>query len=55
MEVWNKGGDFSARLKADPDIRKHLTAKEIDSCFDLKHTIKKVDYIFKRVFGKKGR
>jgi adenylosuccinate lyase len=55
MEVWKEGGDFSARLKADPDIRKHLKAKEIDGCFDLKHTIKKVDYIFKRVFGKKGR
>jgi adenylosuccinate lyase len=55
MMVWKQGGDFSARLKGDPDIRKHLTAKEIDGCFDLKHTIKKVDYIFKRVFGKKGR
>jgi adenylosuccinate lyase len=54
MDVWKQGGDFAARLKADPDIRKHLTAKEVDSCFDLKHTIKKVDYIFKRVF-KKGR
>jgi adenylosuccinate lyase len=52
MEVWKQGGDFAARLKGDPDIRKHLNAKEIDGCFDLKHTIKKVDYIFKRVFGK---
>jgi adenylosuccinate lyase len=55
MIVWKQGGDFADRLKGDPDIRKHLTAKEIDGCFDLKHTIKKVDYIFKRVFGKKGR
>jgi adenylosuccinate lyase len=53
MEVWHKGGDFATRLKADPDIGQHLTAKEIDGCFDLKHTIKKVDYIFKRVFKKK--
>jgi len=53
MEVWKEGGDFAARLKADPDIRKHLTAKEIDGCFDIKQTIKKVDYIFKRVFGKR--
>jgi adenylosuccinate lyase len=55
MEVWNAGGDFSARLKADHDVRKHLTPKEIDGCFDLRHTIKKVDYIFKRVFKKKGK
>jgi adenylosuccinate lyase len=55
MEVWKQGGDFADRLKGDPDISQHLTAREIDGCFDLKHTIKKVDYIFKRVFGKKGR
>ena len=53
MEVWKEGGDFSARLKADPDIGRHLTAKEIDGCFDLKHTIQKVDYIFRRVFKKR--
>ena len=55
MMVWKQGGDFSDRLKGDPDIGQYLTAREIDGCFDLKHTIKKVDYIFKRVFGKKGR
>jgi adenylosuccinate lyase len=55
MMVWKKGGDFADLLKGDPDIGQHLTAKEIDGCFDVKHTIKKVDYIFKRVFGKKGR
>lgn len=55
MEVWKQGGDFSARLMNDPDVRKHLTPKEIESCFSLRHTIKKVDYIFKRVFSKKGR
>ena len=55
MMVWKEGGDFADRLKGDSDISQHLTAKEIDGCFDLKHTIKKVDYIFKRVFGKKGR
>jgi len=53
MEVWKQGGDFAARLKADPDISKQLTMKEIDRCFELKHTLKKVDYIFKRVFKKR--
>jgi hypothetical protein len=51
-EAWKKGGDFAVLLKNDPDIRKHLTTAQIDRCFDLRHTIKKVDYIFKRVFGK---
>ncbi|MDH4163551.1 MAG: adenylosuccinate lyase [Nitrospirota bacterium] len=50
MEVWKSGGDFAERLKKDADIGKHLAPREIDKCFDLKHTLKKVDYIFKRVF-----
>jgi len=55
MEVWKQGGDFAARLMNDPDIRNHLSAKELETCFSLKHTLKKVDYIFKRVFTGKGR
>ena len=53
MEVWKQGGDFKLRLKNDQDIRATMTAGEIDDCFDLSHTLKKVDYIFKRVFTKK--
>jgi len=52
MAVWKEGGDFARRLKADADVRAHLTEREIDDCFDLKHTLKKVDYIFRRVFKK---
>jgi adenylosuccinate lyase len=55
MQVWKQGGDFNALLKHDADIRKHLNSREIDDCFDEKHTLDNVDYIFKRVFsaGKK--
>ncbi len=53
MEVWKSGGDFKQRLKNDQDIRKYLSAGEIDDCFDLNHTLKKVDFIFKRVFQKR--
>ncbi len=53
MNVWKHGGDFKQLLKNDRDIRRHLNGKEIDTCFDLSHTLKKVDYIFKRVFKKK--
>ncbi len=53
MEVWKMGGDFKQRLQDDKDIRKYLSSREIDACFDISHTLKKVDYIFKRVFQKK--
>ncbi len=53
MHIWKHGGDFKERLKLDRDIRKQLTDREIDACFDLSHTLKKVDYIFKRVFKKR--
>jgi len=55
MEVWKHGGDFKRRLKNDQDVRKYLSSKEIEDCFDLSHTLKKVDYIFHRVFTKKNR
>ncbi len=55
MKVWKSGGDFKQLLNSDPDIRKYLGKKEIDHCFDISHTLKKVDYIFKRVFKKKSR
>jgi adenylosuccinate lyase len=53
MEAWKQGGDFKERLKNDQDIRKNLTAGELDDCFDLSHTLDKVDFIFKRVFKTK--
>jgi len=55
MKVWKSGDDFKQLLKNDPDIRKYLGKKEIEDCFDISHTLKKVDYIFKRVFKKKSR
>ena len=53
MDVWKRGGDFKQLLKSDKDIGKYLSRKEIDECFDLSHTLNKVDYIFKRVFKKR--
>jgi adenylosuccinate lyase len=55
MEVWKQGDDFKQLLKNDQDIRRYLSSKEIDGCFDLSHTLKKVDYIFNRVFKKTSR
>jgi len=53
MDAWKQGGDFKHLLKSDRDIGRYLSRKEIDECFDLSHMLKKVDYIFKRVFKKR--
>lgn len=50
MEVWERGGDFRERLKSDKDIRKYLSEKEIDRCFDLKYYLRNINRIFERVF-----
>jgi len=54
MQVWKQGGDFNQLLKNDPDIGRYLSGDEIDDCFDISHTLKKVDYIFQRVFKKRA-
>jgi len=52
MKVWRgEASDFLALLKADPDVRKHLSDPEIAANFDFGYHVKHVDLIFKRVFG----
>ena len=53
MEVWKKGLDFKTLIKKDAEIRKALTAAQIDECFSLAYHTKNVDYIFRRAFGKR--
>ena len=53
MEVWSKRGDLKDQLKTDDQVAAHLTAREIDSIFDLDYHLKNVDVIFERVFGEK--
>jgi adenylosuccinate lyase len=52
MKVWDGGGDFLALLKADKDVRKHLSDKELTANFDLDFHFSHVDTIFRRVFGR---
>ncbi len=52
MKIWAGEGDFQDLLKADATVAKHLSAAEIDACFDLAYHSKQVDTIFKRVFGR---
>jgi adenylosuccinate lyase len=43
---------FRDLVKADREIRRHLSESDIESCFDLGYYTKHVDKIFKRVFGR---
>jgi adenylosuccinate lyase len=52
MQSWTEGKDFLTSLKKDKDIRKLLSAGEIDKAFQLKTQFKNIDRIFKRVFKK---
>jgi adenylosuccinate lyase len=52
MKVWDGDGDFLSLLKADKEVRKHLSEAELKAEFDLEYHLKHVDTIFKRVFGK---
>ena len=52
MRVWRGEGDFLTLLKADPDVRKHLSEEELAANFDLDFHFKHVDPIFRRVFGR---
>jgi adenylosuccinate lyase len=51
MRVWEEGGNFRDRVLADPEIGKHLSRGELEELFDLKHHLRHVDALFRRVFG----
>jgi adenylosuccinate lyase len=56
MQVWAyEGNRFQDLLAADPRIQKWLKPKELATLFDLDHTLKNVDLLFKRVFGSEKR
>jgi adenylosuccinate lyase len=52
MKAWRGDGDFRELLKADREVRKHLTEKELAASFDLDFHFAQVDAIFRRVFGR---
>ena len=51
MKVWRGEAKFLDLLKADPDVRPHLSDAELEDLFDLSYHFKHVDTIFDRVFG----
>jgi adenylosuccinate lyase len=54
LKVWRGEGNFLALLKADKQVRKHLSDAELAANFDLAYHFKHVDTIFQRVFGSKS-
>ena len=52
MRAWEKGEDFKKLVLEDKKTREYLSKAQIEECFDLGFYTKRVDYIFKRVFGK---
>jgi adenylosuccinate lyase len=52
MKAWAGKGDFLALLKADKEVRKHLSEEELKENFDLDFHLAHVDTIFRRVFGR---
>jgi len=51
MQAWKENLDFQKLLEVDPDVSDRLKPDEIAACFDLAYHTKRVDEIFKRVFG----
>jgi adenylosuccinate lyase len=52
MKAWAGEGDLLTLLKADKDVRKHLTEAELADKFDLDFHFAHVDTIYRRVFGR---
>jgi adenylosuccinate lyase len=52
MKVWAGEKSFKELLQEDQRIEQWLSAKELVGLFDLKHTLRNVEVIFKRVFKK---
>jgi adenylosuccinate lyase len=51
MRAWQESADFLALLKADKEVRQHLSEVELAANFDLDYHFKHVDTVFERVFG----
>jgi adenylosuccinate lyase len=52
LRSWTEGLDFRELVSQDPDVSRALTEDEIGVTFDYRSSLKNVDRIFERVFGK---
>lgn len=49
MDAWEKKRNFKETLQADPVIASYMKNGELEELFDLKKSIRNVDYIFERM------
>ncbi len=52
MQAIDGKGEFRQHLLQDPEVTRHLKPGEIDRCFDLDHSLRHVDDLFQRTFGR---
>jgi adenylosuccinate lyase len=50
LKVGKAGGDLKRELLEDAEIRRHLTAQELEASWGVKHHLANVDFIFRRAF-----
>lgn len=50
LKAGKNGGDLKREILKDPEMRRYLSASDIEQIWDLKHDLKNVDFIFSRVF-----
>ena len=50
LKVGKEGGDLKSELLQDEELRRYLSPKEIEAIWGVKHHLKNVDTLFRRVF-----
>ncbi len=53
LRCWDTEADFLKELLKDKKIMEFVSEKELRACFDLNEKLKHVDYVFRKIFGKK--
>jgi adenylosuccinate lyase len=51
LKVAREGGDLKRELLKDDEMRRYLSAQEIEAVLGVKHHLANVDVIYRRVFG----
>lgn len=51
LKVGREGGDLKSELLQDEELRRYLSPREIEAVWGVKHYLKNVDTIFRRVFA----
>ena len=52
MDVWNSKKNFLETIKKDRNVRGILNDSELSKLFNTNNYLKKIDYIFSKIFGK---